>query len=145
MTHFRIVLLAGLLLAPAIATAQVAPRPAKPAPVQLTTQPRRATLSPEGRAVTQRIYGTPDPRMAELTASLAALKADRVQLITSLPVDLDRLEALLRKEETLQAEFRTRTNDRLMALLRELPEIDRAAMLQNMANPARPTSSIPPR
>jgi hypothetical protein len=137
------------IASPVIALAQNAPLPKKAAlpkaaPVQLVEGPKRAPLSDEGRAIQARIYGAPDPRMSQLNGDLAALRAERANLTRTPPVDLDQLEALLRREETILAEVRTRNNDRLMALLRALSEPDRQIMFENMNIPARkPVMPIP--
>ncbi len=120
-------------------------KPVKPVVTPLALAPgiKRGTLSPEGRTIAARIYGAPDPHITELQSQIAALKAERAALIASPPIDLDKLEPMLRQEELLSTELRARLNDRLMLLLRQLPEADRAIALQNMANPARPQSSVP--
>ncbi len=135
-------MIALFLFASAALSAQAVPTP-RPAPVKLVPGPVRAPLSDEGRSVAAKVYGTPDPRSQQLVAELAALRAERAVLTAVAPIDLDRLEALLRKEEALQAESRTRANDRLMTLLRALPEPDRVIMLQNMAIPAKAAGAKP--
>jgi len=137
----RLLILAAAL-SPAALSAQTPPAP-KPAPIKLVPGPQRAPLSDEGRTIAAKIYGTPDPRSTQLAADLAALRAERAAMVAAPPIDLDRLEALLRKEEALQAESRTRANDRLMTLLRALPEPDRIIMLQNMANPPKTVTAKP--
>lgn len=135
-------MIALLLFVSAASSAQPAPAP-RPAPVKLVAGAARTPLSDEGRTIAAKIYGTPDPRSQQLAADLAALRAERAAMVATPPIDLDRLETLLRKEEALQAESRTRANDRLITLLRALPESDRVIMLQNMANPPKPASGKP--
>lgn len=107
--------LIALALSPTIALAQTPPR-AKVPPVQLVQGPQRAPLSVEGRAIQARIYGAQDPQLAQWNSDLAALRAQRMAMTEAPPVDLDQLDALLRKEE----------------LLRALSEADRNVVLQNM-------------
>jgi len=137
-----------LALSPTILAAQAPARTKVPpvAPVQLVQGPQRMPLSPEGRAIQARVYGVPDPQLLQLNADLVALRDQRTQMIAAPPVDLAQLEALLRREETLMAQIRTRNNDRLMELLRALPETDRETMLQNMnIAPARKPQAVVPR
>ncbi|WP_458836357.1 hypothetical protein [Rhizorhabdus wittichii] len=143
--------IALLLAAPAAAIA--APTTAKPAAAAtaggaLAPTPgvpvRRITLSPEGRAIAARIIGTPDPRLKEIQAEMTTIRQQKAQLIAGATVDVEKLEPLLRREEALQGEMRTRQNDRLLSLLRALPEADRVALLHSMANPARPDGAKAP-
>jgi hypothetical protein len=139
---------AALLTMPVAGAAQTAAPPAakpaaRPAPVQLTPQPRRAALSPEGRAIASKIYATPDPRYAQLSNDIANLRTQRAMLIATQPIDLDKLEEMLRREETVQAEMRTRVNDRLMTLLRALPPADLAPMLQSINQPRTAAPAAP--
>ncbi|MDB5687514.1 MAG: hypothetical protein JWR77_2103 [Rhizorhabdus sp.] len=142
----RFSLLATILL-PSALLAQTVAAP-KPTPVKIVAGPQRAPLSDEGRTIAAKIYGTPDPRSQQIAADLAALRAERTAMVAVSPIDLDRLEAVLRKEEALLAEARTRANDRLMTLLRALPEADRIITVQNMAIPPKPAAkpaTTPPR
>lgn len=136
-----------LSLSPTILVAQTSSRTKvpPPAPVQLVQGPQRMPLSAEGRAIQARIYGTPDPQLVQLNADLAALREQRTQMIAMPPVDLDQLDGLLRREEALMGQIRTRNNDRLMELLRALPDADRLTMLQNMniAPPKKAATVIP--
>jgi len=135
----------ALMLAPAMAGA--AP-PAAKTPLPGTTSalapkpqpqgPRRIVLSPEGRAIASRIVGSADPRIAQIQTDIAAIRKQKMDLIGGSTIDVDTLEPLLRKEEALQAEFRTRQNDRLLVLLRALPDNDRVALLHSMTNPVNP-------
>lgn len=141
-----------MLAIPAMAGA--ATSPAKPAAAAAASKPlaptpgavpaRRITLSPEGRAVAARIIGTPDPRAKEIQAEMTTLRQQKAQMIAGTAVDVDKLEPILRREEALQTELRTRQNDRLLSLLRALPDADRIALLHSMANPARPDGAKAP-
>lgn len=145
------ILAAVLILAPAMAAA--APPPAKTALPGTTSalapkpQPqglKRITLSPEGRAIAARIIGTADPRSTQIQTDMAAVRKQKLDLIGGQTIDVDKLEPLLRKEEALQSEFRTRQNDRLLVLLRALPDSDRIALLHSMTNPAKPDGAKAP-
>ena len=132
-------------------TAMAAPAPvklppatAKPAPpFALTPGTRRITLSPEGNAIASHIYGTPDPRAAQIQSELASIKQEQARLIAGPTIDVDKLEPLIRREQELQSEARMRKNDRFLALLRALSDPDRRALLQNLANPPKPQNAKP--
>jgi hypothetical protein len=118
-------IVAVFLAVPTVAIAAVPPaKPAVPAtgaskllaPTPGAVPVRRIALSPEGRTIRQQ----------------------KAQCIAGATVDVEKLEPLLRREEVLQSELRTRQNDRLLSLLRALPDSDRIALLHSMANPAKP-------
>ena len=130
--------------APSPAPKPAATTPAKPsAPLALTPGTRRVVLSPEGNAIAAKLMGAPDPRMVQIRVELAALKQEQLKLIAGPAVDVDKLEPLLRREEILQTEVRTRTVDRMLSLLRALSDPDRVALLQSLAKPAQPQNSRP--
>ena len=120
-----------------------AAKPAPTPPLPLNPGARRIALSPEGRAIASRLMGTADPRAAQIQTELATLRQQKAQAIAGPAIDVTKLEAILRKEESLQSEFRTRSNDRLLSLLRALPEADRLALVQALVNPAKPQNSAP--
>lgn len=138
------------LVLPAVANAvPPATKPATTGAKPLTATPgvapaRRIALSPEGRAIAARIVGVPDARAREIQAEITTLRQQKAQMIAGSSIDIDTLEPLLRREEALQTELRTRQNDRLISLLRALPDADRVALLHSMANPARPDGAKAP-
>ena len=148
MRGLKVLIIALALSGGAVAAVTPAPKApaasAKPAPpMTLTPGIRRITLSPEGRTIAQRIMSVPDPRVGQIQAEMSAIRTEKLKMISGTSVDLEKLEPLLRREEALQSELRTRQNERLLTLLRALPDPDRVALLQNLANPAKPQSSKP--
>lgn len=139
------------LLVCALSTAAMAaPSAIKPAPArasapagQLPAAARKITLSAEGRTIAARIMGAPDPRTTQIQAEVATIRQQKLAMITGPTVDVDKLEPLMRREEALQTEFRARQNDRLLVLLRALPDADRQALLQTLANPAKLPNAKP--
>ncbi|MBP8234466.1 MAG: hypothetical protein KAY22_19405 [Rhizorhabdus sp.] len=138
------------LLSPAVAQAAVpakakaveaAGKPAAAAPLPLVPGARKITLSAEGRTIAARVFGEADPRTGQIQAELAQLKQQKLEVVGAASIDVDKLEGVVRKEEALQSELRTRQNDRLLSLLRALPEGDRAALVQALVNPAKPQNS----
>ena len=148
MHGFKVLVVALALPGAAIAVPTSAPKTSSTAakstaPVALTPGVRRITLSPEGRTIAQRIMSVPDPRIGQIQGEMTAIRAEKLKMISGTSVDVDKIEPLLRREEALQSELRTRQNERLLTLLRALPDPDRVALLQNLANPAKPQSSKP--
>lgn len=143
MTAVRLAFL-SLVVMPIAVHAATPPSTAPIKPLVLSPGVKRPPMSAEGRTIAARIWSAPDARMSELQSQIAALAQQRLQLISIAPVDLDRLEPLLRQEELLQTELRARKNDRLMLLLRSLPEADRYPALQSLMNPVKPQSSAKP-
>ncbi len=145
-----LILMALAIAAPPPALAAVAPKaaakpaaaPAKP-PLALAPGTRRVTLSAEGNAIAAKVMGAPDPRMGEIQTEVASIKREQAKLITGPAIDVDKLEPLLKREEALLTEVRSRKNDRMIALLRALSDPDRVALLQTLANPAQPQNSKP--
>jgi len=148
MRGLKILILGCALPGAAFAVTTPAPKPplatAKPvAPMVLAPGARRITLSPEGRTIAQRIMSVPDPRVGQIQAEMATIRTEKLKMIGGTTIDVEKLEPMLRREEALQSELRTRQNERLLTLLRALPDSDRVALLQNLANPAKPQSSKP--
>lgn len=104
---------------------------------------RLRPMSAEGNAIAQRMLTTPDPRTGAIQAELVTIRQQKLQMLAGASVDIERLESMLRREEALQTEYRGRQNDRLIALLRALPEPDRVAFLQVAANPQRSQTPKP--
>lgn len=113
-------------------------------PLPLTPGVRRAAMSPQGIEIAKRMLENPDPRLAQIQAEMAALLQEKAQFVSGAPVDVDKLEPVLRREEALVSEFKKRQNDRLLGLLRALPDADRIAFLQSRAVPAKPQNSPAP-
>ncbi|WP_162256405.1 hypothetical protein [Sphingomonas sp. Root710] len=146
MRGFKILAIAAVLPGVAFAAPTPAPKPApaaKPAPLPLAPGVRRITLSAEGRTIAQRIMSVPDPRVGQIQSEILSIRSEKLKMISGPTIDVEALEPILRREEALQTELRTRQNDRLMTLLRALSDPDRVALLQNLANPAKPQSSKP--
>lgn len=123
---------------PAKPTAAVA-APAKPA-VQPATVPiaiKRVAMSQEGNAIVARINATPDTRLQQIQAELRGIQQTNFQFVSGSPVDLEKLDASLRREAALFAEMRTRANDRMLMILRALSESDRIAYLQRSVQVAK--------
>ena len=134
---------AASMAAPSAATSVTAatrPGPANTAPTAV-----RRPISPEGNAIAKRIMETPDPHMADMRAEAARLADQKLQIARSPNPDIDKLEQVIRREETLKAEAMKIADDRFLGLLRALSVSDRSIVLQNLANPVKlPSAATPP-
>lgn len=121
--------------------APVAAKPAAKPPLPLAQGSRRITLSPEGRTIAQKVLSAPDPRAVQLQKDVAAARQELVRLASAPVLELDKFEAALRRDEGLASQILTLKNDRMIALLRALPPVDRQAFLQTLVNPAKPQNT----
>jgi hypothetical protein len=126
-----------LLLAAGTAQAVTTPTvpPAKPgaaAPAQAPTPTRFPGVSEAGNAVLAKAQTTPDPQLQALIKQNRAIHDQLVSTIMAPVVDIDKVESILRQRETVQAQLRTHSNDRLLAAARALPESDRGVFLRTL-------------
>ncbi len=117
------ILLAGALVALAM-----------PAAAQQAAPQRQVKLdvSPAGQAIMKRYLGAPDPQVQALMKQLQGTVGQLRQLPQAPKLDLARMQALMRQQETLETQLRRRGNDRTMAMLREMSESDRLKFLRGL-------------
>lgn len=120
-----------LLLATAPATA-APPPPAPPGNV------RQITLSTPGRAIAEKHFAEPTPEILAVAKQAQDVKRQIAALIGQPMIDIAKLQTLVRQDEKLQADLRRLSNDRMIGLLKALPEADRGAFLRGV------TASAPP-
>ena len=106
------------------------------------TRQIKIDVSPAGQAVLKKYLGAPDPGMRPLAEQLAATSRETAAIADAPRVDLTRVQALMRRQESLQAAMTRRGNDRTLAMLKELPEPDRLKFLRSL-RAARPGSPPP--
>ena len=106
------------------------------------TRQVKIDVSPAAQAVLKKYLGVPDPGMRPLAEQLAATSREMAAMADSPRLDLTRVQALMRKQENLQAALTRRGNDRTLAMLKELPESDRLKFLRSL-RAARPGSPPP--
>jgi hypothetical protein len=140
--------LAASVPAMALAVPAAAPTPnrsaAAPKPVTRVPIVKRVAMSPEGNKIVQQIASVPDPRVQQIQAEVQGLLQQKAQFLTGNPVDVAKLEAVLRREEQLLSEFRTHQADRLLQIVRALSESDRIAFLQARATVVKPQGVAQP-
>ncbi|WP_420140623.1 hypothetical protein [Sphingomonas sp.] len=93
-------------------------------------------MSDAGNAVFARAQAASDPELAALVRQQRLVRDQLNAASLAATVDLARIEELLRRSEEVQGHIRTRNNDRMLAVLRDLPEGDRAAFLRGVLKSA---------
>ena len=129
----------GLLAAAALLTALAGPAAAQ-APNRTTVH---MDVSPAGQAVIKKWMTGRDP---QIEASVKQLRdvATQLRAMPNQPkVDLARMTALMRRQEALEAAIRTRSNNRTLGMLRELPEGDRIKFLRGIAKAGQQAQQKP--
>lgn len=136
---------AMIVAAPVMAApAKPAPKPAgaaaasAPTPAAAPAGPRKIVLSDEGRAIASKVYGAPDPQAQALMAEQAGVRGQLDQLVMAASIDVNKLEALMKQEERIQGDLRRRANDRMITLLRALPEADRVVFVRALGASVKP-------
>ncbi|WP_174273674.1 hypothetical protein, partial [Sphingomonas bacterium] len=89
-------------------------------------------VSPAGIAILNRLQAQRDPTLAQLAGQQRAVMTQIVTEIAGATVNVEKFTALLKQNEGLQAQMRTRADDRVIAALRALPPGDRAAFLRGV-------------
>ena len=116
-----------------IAGAALAAALAMPAAAQQQRAQVKLDVSPAGQAVMKKYLGSPDPQTQGLAKQLQGVVGQLRTLPRAAKLDLPRMQALMRQQETLEAQLRRRTNDRTIAMLREMSEADRLKFLRSLA------------
>jgi hypothetical protein len=111
----------ALILASGVSHAQQPPTPK-----------RIEGVSEAGNALFAKAQSAPDPAMVTLVRQQRQLRDQLNAAGLAAKVDPDKVEALLRQSEEVAGQIRTRNNDRLLAVLRALPEADRAPFLRGV-------------
>lgn len=124
---------------PAAPTAAVA----KPQPTPVPT--RVPGVSDAGNAILAKAQTASDPQLQAAGKQLKVTHDQLVSAVMAPMIDVDRVEAALRAQEAAQAQMRTRSNDRLLAVLKQLPSDDRGTFLRALllARQPRPAGSAP--
>lgn len=129
----------ALVVIAALATSAAAQAPQAPPP---GTRQVRIDLSPAGQTIAKKYLAAPDPVIVERVSQLRGVAQQIAALSNAPKLDLVRLQALLRQQETLQASVQRRGNDRMLAMLRELSEADRLKLVRSF-KVAQPSAKPP--
>jgi hypothetical protein len=116
----------ALLLAATPGLAQQPPAQPRPAPRQIDG------MSEAGNAIFAKAQAAPDPQLLALVRQQRVLRDQLAAAALQTTVDVDRIGALLRKAEDVQSQIRARNNDRMLAVLTQLPDADRSIFLRGV-------------
>ena len=121
-----------LLLAPTIAIAQTPPpaAPPKAAPI--------AGVSAAGMAIVDQYRGAGDAALPPLVRQQRQAHQQLIAATLVTTIDPDRVATLLKADEAAQVAVRAHLNDQMIAVVRALPEADRAPFLRSLIRPAAP-------
>lgn len=135
MTRLHFVL---ALLAPALAVAQtpppVATAPPKAAPI--------AGISPAGMAIVDKYRGAGDTALPGLVRQQRQAHQQLIAATLVATIDPDRVATLLKADEAAQVAVRSHLNDQMIAVVRALPEADRAPFLRSLIRPTSPAPAV---
>lgn len=136
----RILPLALLMTAGTTHALPVATAPAAQAPA-----PKRFPgVSDAGNAALAKAQTTPDPQLQTLSRQVRAAHDQLMTAIMAPAIDIDKVTAALRQEEAAQAQLRTHNNDRLITVVKQLPEDDRGTFLRTLILSRRPGATPAP-
>ena len=106
---------------------------AMPAAAQQPRAQVKLDVSPAGQAVMKKYLGTRDPQMEALAQQLRGVAGQMQALPRAPKLDLAKMQGLMRQQESLESQLRRRSNDRSLAMLREMSEADRLKFLRGLA------------
>jgi uncharacterized membrane protein len=139
-----------LLAAGTAQAAPVAPKSAVAAAPAAAAQPPAAKrfpgVSDAGNAILAKAQATPDPQLQAIGRQSKAAHDQLVSAVMAPVIDLDKVTAAMRAEEAVQAQLRTHSNDRLLAVLKQLSSDDRDTFLRTLvlARQTRAPNGPPP-
>ena len=128
----------ALFLSCGLSQSAVAAAPAAPVPT------RFPGVSEAGNAALAKAQTAPDPQRQALTRQVRAAHDQLMTAIMAPAIDLDKVTAALRQEEAAQGQLRTHNNDRLITVVKQLPEGDRGTFLRTLMLSRRSGSTPSP-
>ena len=117
-------LLAGAAVAQTPPVIQARPGAAAPAPRKIPG------VSDAGNAILAKAQAAPDPQLSALIRQQRGIHDQLISAVMAPTIDIDKIAAILKQAEALQDQFHLRSNDRLIAAVRLLPEADRGPFLR---------------
>lgn len=115
-----------LALAPA-ASAQA------PGPAANTPAASIPGVSAAGNAVVTKLQRQDDPQLRDTIGKLRALVPQLSQVAQAPTIDVDKFGALMKQQDVLVNQLKTRQTDRILQVLRALPAADRKPFLMAIA------------
>ena len=95
-------------------------------------------VSDAGNAIIGEALNAPDPQRNTVVRQLRTLHDDMTAAANAPSVDVDRVAALLKQLDTLQAQYHQAFTDRLIPAMRPLPPADRGPFLRALVSPPGP-------
>jgi uncharacterized membrane protein len=137
-------ILAALLIAGAAPVWAQTPPAAKPQQPAAPAAPRKIPgVSDAGNAILAKAQATPDPQLQAL-AQQARAAHDKLMSAAMAPViDVDKVAAALKAEDDAQAQIRDHAADRLVAVMKLLPNEDRGTFLRTLILSRQQRQSAP--
>jgi len=138
-----------LLLGGSAAQAAPAPKPVIGTPpasaaAQAPAPKRFPGVSDAGNAILAKAQSTPDPQQLSINRQLKAAHDQVIAAVMAPVIDVEKVSAAIRAEEAAQAQARTHNNDRLIAVLAQLPDDDRGTFLRTLVLSRQQRSATPP-
>lgn len=127
------------LLMPAVAVAQTPPPAAAPAKA-----PPIAGVSPAGMAIVDKYRGVGDPQLPSLVRQQRQAHQQLIAATLVTTIDPEKVATLLKADEAAQGAVRAHLNDQMIAVVRQLPEADRAPFLRSLVRPATVAPTVAP-
>ena len=124
-----------MLVAGAAQAAPVAQKPANPAPATpnaASAAKRFPGVSDEGNAILAKAQSASDPQQQAIVKQIRAAHDQVMAAVMAPTIDVDKVAAALRAEEAAQAQVRMHNTDRLIAVLRQLPDDDKGTFLRTL-------------
>jgi uncharacterized membrane protein len=124
-----------MLAAGAAQAAPVAQKPANSASTTPNAAPaakRFPGVSDEGNAILAKAQSAPDPQQQAIVKQVRAAHDQVIAAVMAPTIDVDKVATALRAEEAAQAQVRTHNTDRLIAVLRQLPNDDKGTFLRTL-------------
>jgi uncharacterized membrane protein len=110
----------------------VAPMVPTTAGAQAPAPTRFPGVSEAGNAALAKAQTAPDPQRQGLIKQVRAAHDQLTSTIMAPTIDVDKVAAALRQEDAAQAQLRAHNNDRLINVVKLLPEEDRGTFLRTL-------------
>lgn len=138
-------MMAAALALPSPTAAVAAPPKVAPAAAPAPAAGRRSIkLSPQGTEVVKQWAAQKDPGLQMLVQQQRDIRSQMETLVNAPKIDVARLEDLMKKQEGLQSDIRQRTDARMLALVKALPEADRSIFLKGILPQRAAAAAVAP-
>ena len=129
---YAFVLMFAAGVAQAVPVTQKPVNPASATPNAAPAAKRFPGVSDEGNAILAKAQSASDPQQQAIVKQVRAAHDQVMAAVMAPTIDVDKVAAALRAEEAAQAQVRTHNTDRLIAVLRQLPDDDKGTFLRTL-------------